>query len=84
MADTVRQWVSELTIRIGQPTDAVATLSGGNQQRVVLSKWLTTSPKLLILDSPTVGVRRGGTWRVSSRLFQRLAAEGLAILLISR
>ena len=82
MADTVRQWVSELTIRIGQPTDAVATLSGGNQQRVVLSKWLTTSPKLLILDSPTVGVDVGARAGVFE-IVQRLAAEGLAILLIS-
>lgn len=80
--ETVAHWVRELSIRIGKPEDAVSTLSGGNQQRVVLSKWLTTEPKLLILDCPTVGVDVGARAGVFA-IVQRLADQGLAILLIS-
>lgn len=80
--DLVAKWIRELAVKIGQPTDPVSTLSGGNQQRVVLAKWLATEPKLLILDSPTVGVdvgARAGIFRV----VRELAEKGLAILLIS-
>jgi simple sugar transport system ATP-binding protein len=55
----VDSWIEQLAVKIGTPSDAVSTLSGGNQQRVVLAKWLATEPKLLILDSPTVGVDVG-------------------------
>ena len=80
--DLVTRWVENLAIKIGLPDDPVSTLSGGNQQRVVLAKWLATEPQLLILDSPTVGVdvgARAGLFRI----VRRLAEEGLAILLIS-
>jgi len=82
IGDTVARWVRELSIRIGRPEHAVSTLSGGNQQRVVLSKWLTTEPRLLILDCPTVGVDVGARAGVFD-IVQRLADQGLAILLIS-
>ena len=78
----VAKWIEELSIRVGHPDHAVSTLSGGNQQRVVLAKWLTTNPRLLILDSPTVGVdvgARAGIFRIA----RKLADEGIAILLIS-
>lgn len=78
----VRKWVNDLAIKIGKPTDAVATLSGGNQQRVVLAKWLATEPKVLILDSPTVGVDVGARAGIY-KIIRQLAEEGLAILLIS-
>jgi simple sugar transport system ATP-binding protein len=57
-------------------------LSGGNQQRVVLAKWMAAHPRLLILDSPTVGVdvaARDGIYRI----IRHLASEGVAILLIT-
>ena len=80
--DLVSRWVENLAIKIGLPDDPVSTLSGGNQQRVVLAKWLATEPLLLILDSPTVGVdvrARAGLFRI----VRQLADKGLAILLIS-
>ncbi len=78
----VKHWIGELAVKIGRPEDAVSTLSGGNQQRVVLAKWLATEPRLLILDSPTVGVDVGARAGIF-RIVRQLAEEGLAILLIS-
>jgi simple sugar transport system ATP-binding protein len=78
----VAHWVRELGVKIGLPTDAMNTLSGGNQQKVVLAKWLATEPKVLILDCPTVGVDVGARAGIF-RIVRDLAAQGLAILLIS-
>lgn len=78
----VADWVGRLKVRIGHPADAVSTLSGGNQQRIVLAKWLATEPKLLILDCPTVGVDVGARAGIFE-IVDALAAQGLAILLIS-
>ena len=75
-------WVSRLHIKIPGLDNPVQQLSGGNQQRVVLGKWLATSPKLLILDSPTVGVDIGNK-RGIYELVRKLAADGVGILLIS-
>ena len=75
-------WIADLGIKVGRPEDAVSTLSGGNQQRVVLAKWLATEPRLLILDSPTVGVDVGARAGIFA-IIHRLAAQGMAILLIS-
>ena len=80
--DTVSQWISELAVKIGTPADAVSTLSGGNQQRVVLAKWLATRPKVLLLDCPTVGVDVGARAGIF-RIVRALAEKGLAILLVS-
>jgi simple sugar transport system ATP-binding protein len=79
---TVDHWIAELAVKIGQPADAVSTLSGGNQQRVVLAKWLATEPKVLILDCPTVGVDVGARAGIF-RIVRQLADKGLAILLVS-
>jgi len=78
----VGHWIEKLAIKIGAADDAVLTLSGGNQQRLVLAKWLATEPRLLILDSPTVGVDVGARAGIF-RIVRQLADEGLAILLIS-
>ncbi len=80
--DLVGGWVDRLKVRIGRPEDAVSTLSGGNQQRIVLAKWLATEPRLLILDCPTVGVDVGARAGIF-RIVRDLAEKGLAILLIS-
>ena len=60
----------------------MARLSGGNQQKVMLSKWLNTQPKLLILDEPTRGIDVGAKAEVH-QIIGELAAEGMAIILIS-
>jgi rhamnose transport system ATP-binding protein len=60
----------------------VNALSGGNQQKVVLSKWLATNPSVLILDEPTRGIDVGAKAEVH-RIISDLAARGLAIILIS-
>lgn len=81
-AATVAHWISALAVKIGKPSDAVSTLSGGNQQRVVLAKWLATRPKVLLLDCPTVGVDVGARAGIF-RIVRQLAEQGLAILLVS-
>lgn len=76
------KWIKELAVKIGHPSDAVSTLSGGNQQRIVLAKWLATEPTVLILDSPTVGVDVGARAGIF-QIVRKLADQGLAILMIS-
>ncbi|HEV8432635.1 MAG TPA: ATP-binding cassette domain-containing protein, partial [Thermoanaerobaculia bacterium] len=60
----------------------VATLSGGNQQKVVLAKWLLTKPAVLLLDEPTRGIDVGAKQEIYAEI-TRLAAEGMAIVLVS-
>jgi simple sugar transport system ATP-binding protein len=78
----VTSWIDNLAIKIGQPIDPISTLSGGNQQRVAIAKWLAVGLKLIILDCPTVGVDVGARAGIFE-IVQRLARDGLAILLIS-
>ena len=80
--DLVAHWINELAVKVGHVDDPVSTLSGGNQQRIVLAKWLAIEPKVLILDSPTVGVDVGARAGIF-RIVRTLAEQGLAILLIS-
>lgn len=80
--ERVSRWIKELAIKVGQPSDPISSLSGGNQQRVVLAKWLATEPRVLILDSPTVGVDVGARAGIF-KIVRDLAANGLAIILIS-
>lgn len=77
-----QEWISRLGITAPNVTAPVQTLSGGNQQRVVLAKWLATDPKVLILDSPTVGVDIRNKQGIYDKV-RELANRGVAILLIS-
>ncbi len=75
-------WVRRLAIRIPGLDQPAQTLSGGNQQRLVLGKWLATQPKLLILDSPTVGVDVGNKRGIYD-IVRKLADDGVGVLFIS-
>jgi len=74
--------IAKLQIKVGSPQDAVATLSGGNQQKVVIAKWLMTAPELILLNDPTRGIDVG-TKQEIYRLMRQLADEGRAILFYS-
>jgi simple sugar transport system ATP-binding protein len=74
--------VAELKIATKNPNNAVSTLSGGNQQRVVLAKWLATNPDILILNGPTVGVDIGSK-RDIHLILNELAARGMGIIVIT-
>jgi len=75
-------WKQKLRIRLRDVDQPVRELSGGNQQKVVLAKWLTTEPEVLILDEPTRGVDVGAKAEVH-HLMAELARQGKAILMIS-
>jgi rhamnose transport system ATP-binding protein len=77
-----RRFMEQLRIRATSPAQIVRSLSGGNQQKVVLSKWLAAEPRVLILDEPTHGVDVGTKADVH-RAISHLAAQGLSILMIS-
>jgi rhamnose transport system ATP-binding protein len=77
-----RSFMERLRIKATSPAQVVRSLSGGNQQKVVLSKWLAAEPRVLILDEPTHGVDVGTKADVH-RTISHLATQGLAILLIS-
>ena len=72
----------QMEVRANSIWQLARTLSGGNQQKVVLAKWLSTKPRILILDEPTRGIDVGTKAAVHA-LMSKLAAEGLAILMIS-
>ncbi len=78
----VRENIAQLKIRTSSTRLPVSALSGGNQQKVVLGKWLNTNPAVLILDEPTRGIDVGAKAEIRNRI-DALAAEGLGILLIS-
>jgi rhamnose transport system ATP-binding protein len=77
-----RRFMEQLRIKATSPDQVVRSLSGGNQQKVVLAKWLAAEPKILLLDEPTHGVDVGTKADVH-RTISHLAAQGLTILLIS-
>jgi len=77
-----RTWGDRLALRYSRLTTAVSTLSGGNQQKVVLGKWLAREPRLLIIDEPTRGIDVGTKAEVH-RILAGLVADGMAVLMVS-
>ena len=80
--EIVEKYKSAFRIKLGNVKDNVSSLSGGNQQKVVLAKWIASNPKVLILDEPTRGVDVGAKQEIYS-LIAEFAKQGLAIILIS-
>ena len=74
--------MEELRIKMGAKSDPITSLSGGNQQKVVLAKWLMCGPRALILDNPTQGVDVGAKEEIYG-IIHRLATEGVAIIVLS-
>lgn len=82
MQKSVAQWIENLSIKVPSTDSPVQTLSGGNQQRVVLAKWIATHPKILILDGPTVGVDVAAKSAIHD-IVRDLASQGVGIIIIS-
>lgn len=80
--EEVEKWVKELEIKTDNPDNPATTLSGGNQQRIVLAKWLACDLDVLILNGPTVGVDIGSKHDIH-KVLQNLAGQGLGIIIIS-
>jgi len=76
------EWTARLQTKYAHLEDPVLRLSGGNQQKVVLAKWLSTRPRVLIVDEPTRGIDVGTKAEVH-RLMSELAADGVAIVMVS-
>ena len=74
--------MKEMAIATPNPENACSTLSGGNQQRIVLAKWLACNLDVLVLNGPTVGVDIGSKHDIHA-ILQRLADQGMAIIIIS-
>lgn len=77
-----REWATRLEVKTHALDTVAATLSGGNQQKVVLAKWLATHPQVLLIDEPTRGIDVGTKSEVH-RLLSELAGQGMGILMIS-
>jgi simple sugar transport system ATP-binding protein len=75
-------WIKKLAIKTPTHRAPASSLSGGNQQRVVIAKWLATKPAVFILDGPTVGIDIGSKHHIHE-IIRTLAREGMSIIMIS-
>jgi len=80
--EIVERFIKRLAIKASSPDQKIRELSGGNQQKVLLARWLCKNPKFLILDEPTRGIDIGAKGEIQS-LINELAASGLGVLMIS-
>src|SRR5258708_15706094 len=80
--EVVDQFIRRLGIKTAGPEQKIRELSGGNQQKVLLARWLCLNPKLLILDEPTRGIDVGAKAEIQA-LIEELAEKGLGVLMIS-
>ncbi len=78
----IDRFIGQLNIKTNSAWAIVSSLSGGNQQKVVLAKWLATKPKVLILNEPTRGVDVGAKHEIYS-IIDDLAKQGMGVLLVS-
>jgi simple sugar transport system ATP-binding protein len=80
--ELVDRWIAALDIRPADPDALIRNLSGGNQQKCLLARWLITEPRLLILDEPTRGIDIGAKAQIQ-KLVAELAGDGMAVVFIS-
>lgn len=80
--DVINEYTALLNIRTSDANQMITGLSGGNQQKVILARWLLGNPKLLILDEPTAGIDIGAKSEIY-KLINRLTSEGMGVILIS-
>ncbi|MGY4687962.1 sugar ABC transporter ATP-binding protein [Petrotoga sp. DB-2] len=78
----VTEWIKKMKIKTENPNYPAKTLSGGNQQKVVIAKWLATNPKVLILDCPTIGIDIAAKYSIY-KIIRELASNNLGIIFIS-
>jgi ribose transport system ATP-binding protein len=78
----VTSWLQKLRVKPPEPERMLATLSGGNQQKVMLARWLRQKPAVLVLDEPTQGVDVGAKADIHA-LVEEAAAEGAAVVVVS-
>ena len=76
------QFIRALNIKTPSPEQSIRLLSGGNQQKAILARWLASHPRLLILDEPTRGIDVGAKLEIE-KLMAKVTSEGMAILFIS-
>jgi ribose transport system ATP-binding protein len=77
-----QKYIKDLSIKTSSPEQTITNLSGGNQQKVILSKWLATNPKILILDEPTRGIDVNAKAEIY-KIIRELAQKGLGIIMVS-
>ena len=82
MRSAMHEWIMHLNVKAPSINPAIKTLSGGNQQKVVLAKWLNMDPEILILNGPTVGVDIGSKNDIH-QILRNLAKEGVGVIFIS-
>ena len=78
----VKEYIGALGVRPADPNAIVGTLSGGNQQKVLLARWLATAPELIILDEPTRGIDVGAKADIQRKVAE-LSSQGLSVIFIS-
>ena len=78
----IGQYMDALRVKASSPQQYIGNLSGGNQQKAIIARWLATNPKILILDEPTKGIDIGAKTEIYS-IIDELAKQGVAIMLIS-
>ena len=83
MLREVRSYVERLKIKIGQPSDRITSLSGGNQQKVIIGRWLMKNSRLLIMDEPTRGIDVNTKFEIQRELRKLTETAGLSIIFFS-
>lgn len=78
----MEEMIQKYSIKIGDMDDMILTLSGGNQQKVVIAKWIGSDPEILLCDEPTRGIDVGAKSEVYT-ILRQIAAQGIGVLMVS-